>query len=123
MKIKYLSIILFLFLPLMFVNPINSETFPIKLINTSFRVKKDGSKRTCYYKGSFDLLDGARLKNMSVHIQDRHGKKLRSSKAKINYKDAVADTLGGIIPEIIVPTHTKLIDIKPNKLEYIIKQF
>lgn len=42
--------------------------------------------------------------------------------AKIDYNDAENDSLGFLIPEIILPSKVELIEMKPPKLKYIIKQ-
>lgn len=44
-------------------------------------------------------------------------------KAYVNYNQALYDTLGAIEPHIEFPEFTTVIDKKPRKLEYIIKQF
>ena len=43
--------------------------------------------------------------------------------AYVNYSQALYDTLGSIEPIIEIPEFTTVIDKKPRKLEYIIKQF
>ena len=51
--------------------------------------------------------------------------KLNSSdiKAYVDFSQALNDTLGGIEPYFEIPPFTTIIDKKPGKLEYIIKQF
>lgn len=44
-------------------------------------------------------------------------------KAYVSYNQALHDTLGAIVPVVEVPEYTNVIDLKPRKLEYIIKQF
>ena len=44
-------------------------------------------------------------------------------KAYVKFKDALKDTLGAIIPKIKIPDQTKLIDVKPMRLDYIIKKY
>ncbi|OGU54770.1 MAG: hypothetical protein A2V66_08385 [Ignavibacteria bacterium RBG_13_36_8] len=44
-------------------------------------------------------------------------------KAYVFYRDALLDTAGSIVPRVEVPNKTLLIDTKPQRLEYIIKQF
>ncbi|MBU2492628.1 MAG: hypothetical protein KJ571_08395 [Bacteroidetes bacterium] len=44
-------------------------------------------------------------------------------KAYINYNQALYDSLGAIEPYVESPEYTTVIDKKPRKLEYIIKQF
>ena len=44
-------------------------------------------------------------------------------KAYVNYNQALRDTLGAIEPNVEAPEYTTVIDKKPRKLEYIIKQF
>ena len=43
-------------------------------------------------------------------------------KVSVNFNQALKDTLGYLIPIVTVPEFTKLVDTKPNKLEYIIQQ-
>jgi len=43
-------------------------------------------------------------------------------KVSINFDQAIKDTLGYLVPNVIVPQFTELVDTKPNKLEYIIQQ-
>lgn len=43
--------------------------------------------------------------------------------AYINYRDVVLDTLGSVVPQIVLPENTSLIYIKPERLRYIIKKF
>jgi YbbR domain-containing protein len=43
--------------------------------------------------------------------------------AYINYRDVVLDTLGSVVPKIVLPGNTSLIYIKPERLRYIIKKF
>lgn len=43
--------------------------------------------------------------------------------ATINYSDIVFDTLGYIRPSIKIPSNTKLVFVKPARLNYIIKKF
>lgn len=42
--------------------------------------------------------------------------------AQIDYNDAINDSLGFLIPEVSLPNRIDLIEIKPNKLKYIIKE-
>jgi YbbR domain-containing protein len=51
--------------------------------------------------------------------------KLSSSdiKAYVNFDDALKDNSGSINPVIVVPNNTKIIDVKPKKLDYIIKHY
>ncbi len=44
-------------------------------------------------------------------------------KAHVRFRQALEDTLGSIEPVIEIPPFTTLIDVKPNRLEYIIKQY
>ncbi len=44
-------------------------------------------------------------------------------KAYVTYNQAISDTLGSLTPVVEFPESTEFIDTKPNKLEYIIKQF
>lgn len=44
-------------------------------------------------------------------------------KAHVTYNQALTDTLGSLRPIVEFPDNTEFIDTKPNKLEYIIKQF
>lgn len=44
-------------------------------------------------------------------------------KLYVNFRQALEDTLGSIVPKINVPEFTTLIDIRPKRLDYIIKQF
>ena len=41
----------------------------------------------------------------------------------VNFEQAINDTTGAIEPIIDIPEFTSLIDIKPNRLEYIIKKY
>jgi len=43
--------------------------------------------------------------------------------ASIDYKDIVYDSLGSLQPKIVIPQNTRLIFIKPARLNYIIKKF
>lgn len=43
--------------------------------------------------------------------------------AYVNYRQALEDTTGSIIPHVDFPENTSLVNVKPNKLEYIIKQY
>lgn len=51
--------------------------------------------------------------------------KLSSSeiKAVINFDDALKDNSGSIVPVISVPANTTIVDVKPKKLDYIIKHY
>ena len=40
----------------------------------------------------------------------------------VNFKDALADTMGFITPQIELPEYFSLTDIRPGKIDYIIKQ-
>lgn len=44
-------------------------------------------------------------------------------KLYVNFRDALADTMGFIIPQIELPDFFNLTDIRPNKIDYIIKQY
>ncbi len=44
-------------------------------------------------------------------------------RAYVSYRDVVLDTLGSVVPHIIMPTNTTLLFIKPARLRYIIKKF
>ncbi len=44
-------------------------------------------------------------------------------KAYVEFSQALHDTLGAIKPTVIVPEKTSLIDIKPPRLDYIIKKY
>ncbi len=43
--------------------------------------------------------------------------------ATIAFKDALNDTIGTLLPKIEIPENTTLVDIKPRRVTYIIKQF
>lgn len=43
-------------------------------------------------------------------------------KVTISFNQAIRDTLGYLVPNVVVPEFTELVDTKPNKLEYIIQQ-
>jgi len=43
--------------------------------------------------------------------------------ASIDYREIVYDTLGSVQPKIVIPKNTKLVFIKPVRLNYIIKKF
>lgn len=43
--------------------------------------------------------------------------------AYVNYRDIVADSLGSVIPEVIIPENSSLIFTNPERLKYIIKKF
>lgn len=43
--------------------------------------------------------------------------------ATIQFKEALSDTIGTLQPNIVVPENTTLVDIKPRRVTYIIKQF
>jgi len=44
-------------------------------------------------------------------------------KAFVNFDDALKDNSGSIEPRIVPPENTAVIDVKPNKLDYIIKHY
>jgi len=44
-------------------------------------------------------------------------------KAVVNFKQALRDTVGAVKPKISIPAKTTLIDIKPKRLDYIIKRY
>ncbi len=44
-------------------------------------------------------------------------------KLYVNFRQALEDTLGSIVPIVEVPEFTTLIDIRPKRLDYIIKQY
>jgi len=41
----------------------------------------------------------------------------------VNYRDVVLDTLGSIVPKIILPENTFLLYSKPERLRYVIKKY
>ncbi len=41
----------------------------------------------------------------------------------VNYRDVVLDTLGSIVPKIILPGNAFLLYSKPERLRYVIKKF
>lgn len=43
--------------------------------------------------------------------------------AYVNYREVVMDTLGSVLPHVVLPDNTNLIFIKPERLRYIIKKF
>lgn len=43
--------------------------------------------------------------------------------AYITYKQALRDTLGTIVPHITIPPFTELLDVKPERLNYVIQKF
>ncbi len=43
--------------------------------------------------------------------------------AYVNYRDVVLDTLGSVIPHVVLPDNSTLIFIRPERLRYIIKKF
>lgn len=43
--------------------------------------------------------------------------------ATIAFKDALNDTIGTLLPKIEIPENTTLVDIKPRRVTYIIRQF
>ncbi len=55
---------------------------------TSFRVESKGSKRTCYFKGTWNQ-NGRypKLRDINGFIIERRGKVLKNTKAKINRAD------------------------------------
>jgi len=56
-------------------------------------------------------------------IQKLANLKSQELKAVIDYNDAINDSLGYLIPKISLPPNFELIEIKPNKIKYIIKQY
>ncbi len=44
-------------------------------------------------------------------------------KAYVNFVQALRDTVGAIEPKVKIPPKTKLVDIKPKRLDYIIKRY
>lgn len=43
--------------------------------------------------------------------------------AYVYFRDVVFDTLGSVRPNIVIPNNTVLVDVKPERLRYIIKKF
>ncbi len=44
-------------------------------------------------------------------------------KSYIYYRSVVLDTIGSVVPQVVIPENTSLIYIKPERLRYIIKKF
>jgi len=44
-------------------------------------------------------------------------------KAFVDFNDALRDTLGTIVPNIVPPEHSEVLTIKPQRLKYIIKKY
>ena len=44
-------------------------------------------------------------------------------KVYVNFEQAITDTSGAIEPKIEIPEFTSIIDIKPSRLDYIIKKY
>jgi YbbR domain-containing protein len=44
-------------------------------------------------------------------------------KLYVNFNDALSDTMGYIVPQIELPEYFNLTDIRPNRIDYIIKQY
>jgi hypothetical protein len=44
-------------------------------------------------------------------------------KASVIFEQAINDTVGSIEPIIDFPEFTSIVDVKPNRLEYIIKKY
>jgi len=44
-------------------------------------------------------------------------------KASVNYRDIKRDTLGSILPNIVLPENTTLLFTKPERLQYVIKKY
>jgi YbbR domain-containing protein len=40
----------------------------------------------------------------------------------VNFRDALADTMGSVVPQIELPEYFSLTDIRPGKIKYVIKQ-
>lgn len=41
----------------------------------------------------------------------------------VNYNDVITDTLGSVIPKVLNPVNTKVINVKPQRLKYVVKKF
>ncbi len=59
-------------------------------------------------RGGIKMLGRLKSEDISLHV---------------NFRQALEDTLGSIEPHIIIPEFTSLVDIRPGRLDYIIKQF
>lgn len=66
------------------------------------------SKVTAVIRGGISQL--SKMKNKDLHLY-------------VNFNQAINDTTGAIEPFLEIPKFTSLIDIKPNRLEYIIKKY
>lgn len=44
-------------------------------------------------------------------------------KLTLKYADVISDTLGSVVPEVVLPPHTQLVFINPDKVRYIIKKY
>ncbi len=66
------------------------------------------TKVTVVLRGGISQL--SKMKNEDIHVH-------------VKFNQAINDTSGAIEPLIDIPEFTSLIDIKPNRLEYIIKKY
>ncbi|MCF6268423.1 MAG: YbbR-like domain-containing protein [Melioribacteraceae bacterium] len=95
------------------VQKIVDKTFnniPIKIVNVP------NLRELNLFPANIDVTLRGGLEDLG--IQD-----VESISAVVDFNDAFRDTLGFVKPQITIPEFTTLINVKPNKLKYIIKQY
>lgn len=68
------------------------------------------------------VVSGALSKLVELNPADFTSDKDASIKAFVNYRDVVNDKAGLVKPQIIIPENLKLVSVRPEGLEYIIRQ-
>jgi hypothetical protein len=113
------------------LEPIPNISFNSELCRIEFDVQKIVDKtfenvtiETIQVPGGQDLL----LEPPEVKVIIRGGIKnlgkfnREDFKLFVNFKDALADTMGSVVPQIELPEYFSLTDIRPGKIKYVIKQ-
>ena len=104
---------------------------PIEEVEISFEVEKivdrqidDVQLEIINLPSNKDLILSAQKISLVLKggIQKLANLKASDILAQIDYNDAIKDSLGFLIPEVSLPNRIDLIEIKPNKLKYIIKE-
>jgi YbbR domain-containing protein len=94
------------------VQKIVDKPFENVLIET---IKVPRDKELSLYPSEVKVIIRGGINNLGKFSRD-------DFKLYVNFKDALADTMGFIIPQIDLPEYFNLVDIRPNKIDYIIKQ-
>lgn len=79
-----------------------------KNIPSRYELIVSPNKLSIILRGGINLL--SKLENKDINVF-------------VNFEQAINDTNGAIEPNIVIPEFTSLIDIKPNRLDYIIKKY